>query len=444
MKFKKLLALTMTGMMLASLAACGGSSSSSAAPAASEAAPAASEAAPAASEAATSEAAPAESTPAEAAPAASGFVGANTGKVAETDWEIAADIYNGTETDEELYEKAKAEGALTVYSISSRMPKVVEAFMAKYPGIEVESFDVKTNELLEKVSREHEAGQYIADVVHVKDEDGSIWNEYIPNKIFYCYQPEDILSHDDPAYYQTQTPLYIELTQLFYNSEAYPDGSPITNIWQLTTDEWKGRIVMQNPLDNVSWGAWVTGFTIGSTPDKLAQAYEELFGEPLELSPECENAGYEFWKRLYANEPIFCSSSDETAEAVGARGQENPPVGFSASSKVRKNKDNDWVLAPVNLYPTTGIPLVNTVYMVEGCQHPYAAKLFIRFLLGGIDGDTSGYEPFNTLGGWPVRDDIAPAEGSTPYSEILVSADYDSSELYATVQDMRDFLTMLG
>ena len=69
----------------------------------------------------------------------------------------------------------------------------------------------------------------------------------------------------------------------------------------------------------------------------------------------------------------------------------------------------------MNLYPTTGIPAINTLYVVEGCEHPAAAKLLIRFMMGGIDGDTSGYEPFNTLGGWPVRDDIEPAEGSVPY-----------------------------
>ena len=47
----------------------------------------------------------------------------------------------------------------------------------------------------------------------------------------------------------------------------------------------------------------------------------------------------------------------------------------------------------MNLYPTTGIPAINTLYVVEGCEHPAAAKLLIRFMMGGIDGDTSGYEP---------------------------------------------------
>ena len=118
---------------------------------------------------------------------------------------------------------------------------------------------------------------------------------------------------------------------LFYNAEAYPDGSPITNIWELTLPEWKGKIMMQNPLDNVSWGSWITGFCVGDVPDQLAAAYQELTGEELVLSDGCANAGYEFLKRLHDNEPIYTSSSDEIAESVGTPGQSDPPVGFCAS-----------------------------------------------------------------------------------------------------------------
>ena len=315
---------------------------------------------------------------------------------------------------------------------------VLQALPTKYT-----SFDISTNELLEKVTREYEAGKHVADVVHIKDQDGSMWNQYVANKTFYNYQPADIFAHIDPSYTATATPLYIELTQLFYNTEAYPDGSPITNIWQLTEPQWKGKIMMQNPLDNLSWGSWITGFCVGEEPNRLAEAYKALYGEELKLSDGCENAGYEFLKRLHANEPIFTASSDAIAEAVGTPGQKDPPVGFCASSKLRKAADNGWVFAPVNLEPDTGIPAVNTLYVVEGCEHPAAAKLLIRFMMGGIDGDTSGYKPFNTLGGWPVRDDIDPAEGSTPFSEINV-APFDADEIYVNYNTVRDFWQMLG
>lgn len=366
------------------------------------------------------------------------------GETQLTEWEQKANIFATDETDEELYQQAIEEGGtVTLYSISSRCGKVAEAFMAKYPELECVAFDISTNELLEKVTREHDAGQYVADVVHIKDQDGSLYNEYVKNKVFYLYQPADIFSHIDEQYTATATPLYIELTQLFYNAETYPDGSPITNIWQLTEPEWQGKIMMQNPLDNLSWGSWITGFCVGDVPDQLAAAYKELYGEDLVLSEGCANAGYEFLKRLHDNKPTYTSSSDEIAESVGTPGQSDPPVGFCASSKLRKNEDNGWVLAPVNLYPTTGIPAINTLYVVEGCEHPAAAKLLIRFMMGGIDGDTSGYEPFNTLGGWPVRDDIEPAEGSVPYAEMNVSP-FDPDEIYENYNTVRDFWQMLG
>jgi|GEM_PF-43400 len=363
---------------------------------------------------------------------------------ATTDWEKTANIYATKETDDELYKKAQEEGGeITVYSISSRTPKVVESFNAKYPKIKATSFDIDTNQLIEKVTREHEAGQYVCDVAHIKDEDGSKYKEYIANKIFYNYKPADILSHIDATLTATQTPLYIELTQLFYNTEKYPDGSPVKNIWELTDAKWKGKIVMQNPLDNVSWGAWITGFCCGKVPDELAKAYKELYNKDITLSAGCENAGYEFLKRLRANNPVYTASSDEAAQAVGTPGQTDPPIGFSASSKLRKAVDNGWKLNSVNLYPTNGIPAINTLYIVQGCKHPAGAKLFIRFMMGDTDGDLSGYKQFNTLGGWPVRDDIKAAEGSTPLSEMHISP-FDPDQIYDNFNKVRDFWQALN
>lgn len=359
-----------------------------------------------------------------------------------TEWEQSSGIFNTDETDAQLYELAKQEGTVTLYSISSRCGKVAEAFNAKYPGVVCTAFDIGGDELMEKVTREYEASQYIADVVHTKDQDGSIYNEYVIPKVFYNYRPADILAHVPEAYQSTRTPLYIEMTQLFYNEEAHPDGPPVTNIWEVTQPQWNGRVMMQNILNDMAWGSWATGFCVGDVPDQLAASYKELTGEELVLSEGCENAGYEFLKRLKANNPIFSASSDEISTGVGAKGQTNPPIGFCSSTKLRKNADNNWCLAPINLEPTVGIPQINSLYVLEHAQHPAAAKLLIRFMLGGTDGDLSGNAPFNTLGGWPVRDDIVPAEGSIPLSEWNL-AEFRSEEIYTTINQVRDFWTML-
>ena len=165
-KYKNALAALMAVVMLLSLTACGGKKT--------EEKPAET---PAQSE-----------TPAET-PAASDL----------TEWEQKSGIYNTDETDEELYQQALEEGAtVTLYSISSRCTKVEAAFEEKYPGIDCVPFDISTNELLEKVTREYDAGAPTADVVHIKDQDGSMYIEYVLGGKFYNYQPADIFSHIDP------------------------------------------------------------------------------------------------------------------------------------------------------------------------------------------------------------------------------------------------------
>ena len=51
-------------------------------------------------------------------------------------------------------------------------------------------------------------------------------------------------------------------------------------------------------------------------------------------------------------------------------------------------------------------------------------------------------QSFNTLGGWPVRDDLEPAEGSTPFNELHVS-NFDPSEIYVNINTVRDFWQLL-
>ena len=58
---------------------------------------------------------------------------AAAGTLQLSEWEESSGIFNTDETDEELYEKAKEEGKVTIYSISSRITKVANAFMEKYP-----------------------------------------------------------------------------------------------------------------------------------------------------------------------------------------------------------------------------------------------------------------------------------------------------------------------
>ena len=356
---------------------------------------------------------------------------------AVTDWAVDNRIDDGSQTTEELYELAKEEGKVVLYSISSRCVKVKESFEAQYPGITCEVYDISQNELLEKVTREYEAGVRNADVIHLKDQEGSIYTEMILGGMVHNYYPDDIVATiENTNYTKYAMPLYIELSQWFYNAETYPDGPPIDSWWDLTRPEWKGKFMMQNPLNDMSLLANLTAFT--QYPEVLAEDYEREFGEPITLSDKCPTAAHEFFKRLVENDIIYTSSSDEICEAVGTTGQADPPVGYASSSKIRKNESDGWVLAPINMLPNTGIPAQNNMYIVNECPHPNAAKLLVRWMAGESDGKGGGFSPFNTLGGWPVRNNVALAEGSTPLEELRV-APFDPEFIYQSFPQFNDF-----
>ena len=358
--------------------------------------------------------------------------------VEENEWGIANLINDGSQTKEELYELAKEEGAVTLYSISSRCGKVAESFNAEYPGVVCEAFDISSDELIQRVTTEYTAGQYVADVVHCKDLDGSVYQELVLNHVFHNYFPTDICDSIDPAYLTYAMPLYWELNQWFYNGNLI-DEAPVTSWWQLTEEQWDNNLLMQDPINNTNYMAVFTAFL--QYEDEIAADYEALYGEPL-TDYQCgiENAAYELLYRLFKDDRvIFMSSSDEVCEQTAGTGVTEVKLGYGASSKVRKNADNGWALVPINITPSTGIPNPNNLYIVDNCPHPNAAKLLVRWICGEADGTGEGFTPFNTLGGWSVRNNVQLAEGSTPLIDLNIWK-FDPMFVYTNFLHMQDYL----
>jgi iron(III) transport system substrate-binding protein len=147
---------------------------------------------------------------------------------------------NKTETVAELYEKAKKEGVMNIYGCTGRIADVAKSFMADYPGITVNFYDLTINDMLEKFSREYAAGVRTADILNPKDEVGIVYNEYVKTGLLHNYQPSDIFGDIvDPAYL-VLTPFVIELEWWNYNTEKYSD-LPIDSWWDITKPEWKGK-----------------------------------------------------------------------------------------------------------------------------------------------------------------------------------------------------------
>ncbi len=341
-----------------------------------------------------------------------------------------------TETPEELYEKAKKEGKVTVYSQSSRIKDVKASFEAKYPGIKVEAYDMDTAEMVEKIVREQDSGLFNVDIAFIKDAGGVVSNELVKDGRLHKYLPNDIKEKlADPYKNEPGLGFYFSTRAIFYNTEKY-DKSPINNWWDLTDPKWKSKVVMDDPM--ISSDTLDLLVTIVQNADDMEKAYEEKYGKPLKLDGT-ENAGYEFLKRLLANDPIFVKSSDEVVTAVGSAGQQNPPVGIAASSKARNIKDEGLKMDFVyDVSPKMSVPGTSYMYIPEKAKNVNAAKLLIRWMAGEADGKAEGFRPYNVLGSWSTRTDIVLPE-QRPSKELNLWP-YDGEFLYKNTPAVKDFI----
>jgi iron(III) transport system substrate-binding protein len=327
---------------------------------------------------------------------------------------------------------AKKEGSVTVYSLSSRINDVAKTFTEKY-GIPVQAFDIGQAELVEKVTREQEAGIFNADVVFVGDAP-IVLNELLPDGHVVNFVPSDLAPHLPQESREPLLRHHFGAKVLMYSSDAYPNGPGIDTVWDLTRPEWKGKLTMKDPLkapENLNFLA-----TIVSRSDELAALYEKEFGEKLVTNEK--SAGYEWLKRLLANNPALTSGDDETAKAVGEKGRANSPVGFLGQSKMRLNRDQNLSLAIVKgLAPASGVTYPAYVCIANRAPHPNAAKLLVKWMMGDDKGG-EGYKPYYLEGDYPARTDVPLPAGLSPAKEIGL-LEIDPNWLYENSLAIRDY-----
>ena len=356
-------------------------------------------------------------------------------KIILSDWakKNKMDVYN--ETPEALYDLAKTEGKVVVYSLSSRAPRIQADFEKRYPGVEVEALYIQAATLIERITREYAAGIRNADVIHIQDLDGSVYKEKVLPGQFINYYPADICANIDKSLLTHSMPMLIELNYWFYNKEIF-NKQPVSSWWDLTKPEWKGKLIMQNPLDSFEY--LVNFATLIRYSDQIAAEYQKVFGSPIQLSPGIPTAGHELIKRLAENDIIYASNSDGVVEAVGTPGQKAVLLGYSASSKLRNNETGGLVLANIDMSPATSLSRQTNLYIVNECPNPNAAKLMVRWLLGESDGKGTGFEPWDTEGGWPVRNDVVSSVNATSLAENKFW-NPDPEFYYDNIPDIRDF-----
>ncbi len=322
-------------------------------------------------------------------------------------------------TSDELYELALEEGGtITVYSTSSKMLKAEDGFEEMYPGLDVDIMDLDNDEVLQKARLEVQAGNVYGDVLQAKDANGEVYYEYVEDEIIENFYPTDICAKIDPGQLEFGFPLYTGVSTWYYNTEAYPDGQPVNSWWEIIENDENGnqkyRIFTKEIGSETTYLALLASFIANS--DEMEQAYKDTYGEDLEYTYDTsafdfdcptDNAGIEFLWRLSQCKMTFIGDGDELVEAVHNSTADDPALALASAGKITNRDDSGFNIAWLtNLTPYTSTFNNENLYVVSGCPHPAGARLFIRYICGGENGDDGGFDVFAKEGTWPVRDDI--------------------------------------
>jgi iron(III) transport system substrate-binding protein len=319
-------------------------------------------------------------------------------------------------TAEELAKRAEAEGKVVVYAFTSRIARIEKAFEAKYPKIDLVAFDINSTQMIARLKSEAAAGIGNADVAYISDIPVVV-EELLKPGILVNYLPPSGIGKVPAEFQRPLLANRLSTKVVMYNEEAHPNGAPVKNLWDLTRPEWKGRVVTVDPTVRGDYLDLMTEIVLRN--DEMAKAYQSAFGKAIALTGG-ETAGERWIKDFLANKPVFVANTDAVNDAVGKRGQANPPIGISTYSDRRDNKDSGRALqVAAGVEPATGIVFPASLGLVKGGKNPAAARLLIQFMMGD-ESPTGGpgFAPFYVAGDYATRTDIKPHPDALPLDKL--------------------------
>ena len=332
-----------------------------------------------------------------------------------------------------LIEAAKAEPPITIYDSTGKIVDMAEAFTAKY-GVQATGQKVSANSQLEMLIREAQAGNIQGDVALLTDTPAAI-AQLLPTGVLVSWVPPD-LEGDIPEQYRNPLAISTNANVWAYNTGKYTE-CPISNIWQLTEPEWKGKVALIDPLTKGTYTDWFNQMAMHGDA-ALRTAYEAQYGKPLET--DLPSASAAWLAAMGANGPLMADGDDRVSEAVGAPGQEEPFVGLLSSAKFRDNADKGYQLGLcTGLNPWVGWSYTKLGLIAAGTDSPNAARLFIHYVLteeGIMPQMKDGKMPTSTAIALPSDEPsglAAHLDALFPYDAATGLDDWDSR------QDWQDF-----
>ena len=327
----------------------------------------------------------------------------------------------GQENWEEIVAAAKEEGEVTVYTASGRIAKLVDHFEALYPGIKLTVYDLGSVKTIEKTVREQDAGIFTTDVITTGNSGQVIYELLGKNRIF-NYVPSHYV---DRIPSENRDPLLIRVNEamvFFYNTELHPDVAPISNVWELTQEKYRGRVGVKNPMAS---GSSLMGLaTLVQEPEEMAAAYKRLTGEDIVLGDGVPDAGYEFVRRMLANDLVIYKSGSKLVDAAGKAGQDDALIVMGSMTYISRNESKGNVNAILSdLDPVSRMVFPTYMSIAAHAPNPNAAKVLIAYLLGSTDInlDTKLEKPYIEGASFDLLQGLAPyhdAGSVSPRSDV--------------------------
>ncbi|WP_192456514.1 ABC transporter substrate-binding protein [Musicola keenii] len=288
-----------------------------------------------------------------------------------------------------LVAAARQEAPITVYASTGKIVQQAKAFSERY-GVKAVGIKADAPQIIEILSREAQAHNVKADVAIVEDAPAGI-EQLLSKGYVQSWVPDDMKAAI-PANYQDPLTVVLAPNVFAYNT-THHDACPITNIWQLTEPQWRGKVALQDPTGKPAYTDWFSQLAT-HYDQQMREAYQQQYGKPL---PASEHSATEaFVKALAANSPLLTHSDNDAAEAVGAPDGKGDFVGLVSTAKFRDNQQGMKLGLCHGMKPVIGWNYPSLGVIAAGSHSPNAAKLFIRYLMTaegispqGVDGKMS-------------------------------------------------------
>lgn len=301
-----------------------------------------------------------------------------------------------TMSNEELYEKAKAEMAagaqLNFYSTTSFAEKAAANFMAAYPELDgkviyAEIDDVETYTILTST-----IGAGVKDSADMAlTQNGPDLKTFLLDEgLSYAYFPEALKGDVDEANQNPAVVTFVNSLLIYHNGNG---SVGLNNVWQLTEPEWKDKIFFKDPTTETVNINFLIMLTSPEWTARLDAAYEAYYGKAWE-STEFESSAYQWIDGFLKNVNYTYTSASKMAAGVASGAPGN--MGLFVFSKLRKVDEADRKNLTVvqfendmNGFSGFMYPIYATVCKDTEC--PYTCALFINYLLSqeGFAGEKS-------------------------------------------------------